>query len=465
MATYRYKAMLPTGVLVYGVFDADNQTALEAYLQTRGLRLLEANELSVDANVMRTTEVPRLTQLRVGDRIREALLTGMPVHQAVRAIAEEPLEHPLLMLMPWAVGFSCYVSLILVVLRLLIASVPNSLVALAAGVTLGLMVLTRWMTWLLDRRPRKILLKIADQMEQGEVRLEQYPQILPGELQSIQRSTLPSEVRAIAIAELVPQVAGMRLVRHQIASRLLAPLLISGLLFCGLYVFSLIVLPSFGQIFEDFGVEMPWMTAQLLSFGWVLQLMGVAGLFAFAAAVAVVLSAMYLFVTRDSFQSYVQGIPFLGTAVRWAMQARVARVLSVLIRNHADVQNAIRIATASSGVSDVERAGIRLSEALARPEDQWNPGRSLAGLPLSLTIRLTDSRCTEETRQETSQVFSGVAAALEAACSGQGAFIGLFVEMFVISFSGMLLGLIVISLFMPLIKLLNDLSIITGWWL
>lgn len=145
--------------------------------------------------------------------------------------------------------------------------------------------------------------------------------------------------------------------------------------------------------------------------------------------------------------------------------ARVARVLSVLIRNHADVQNAITIATASSGVSDVERAGIRLSESLARPEVQWNPGRSLAGLPLSLTIRLTDSRCTEETRQETSQVFSGVAAALEAACSGQGAFIGLFVEMFVISFSGMLLGLIVISLFLPLIRLLNDLSIITGWWL
>ncbi|MFO0979211.1 MAG: hypothetical protein U0996_22575 [Planctomycetaceae bacterium] len=465
MATYRYKATLPTGVLVYGVFDADSQSALEAYLQTRGLKLLEANELSVDANVMRTAEVPRLTQLRVGDRIREALLTGMPIHQAVRAIAEEPLEHPLLMLMPWAVGFSLYVSLILVVLRLLIPAVPNSLVALALGITVGLFVLARGMTWMLDRRPRKILLNIADQMERGDVRLEEYPQILPGELQAIQRSTLPSDVRAITIAELVPQVAGMRLVRHQIASRLLAPLLISGLLFSGLYVFGLIVLPNFRQIFEGFGIELPWMTAQLMNFGWLLQLMGVAGFFAFFGAVALVLLAIYLFVTRDSFQSHVQGIPFLGTAVRWAMQARIARVLSVLIRNHADVQRAIIIATASSGVSEVEQAGIKLSEALKNPDDKWNPGRTLAGLPLSLTIRLTDSRCTEETRQETAQVFSGVAAALEAACSGQGAFIGLFIEMFVISFSGMLLGLIVISLFMPLIKLLNDLSIITGWWL
>ncbi len=465
MATYRYKATLPTGVLVYGVFDADSQSALEAYLQTRGLKLLEANELSVDANVMQTAEVPRLTQLRIGDRIREALLTGMPIHQAVRAIAEEPLEHPLLMLMPWAVGFSLYVFAILMVLRLLIPAVPNPMVALSAGITLGLILLTRWMRWFLDRRPRRILLKIADQMERGDIRLEEYPQILPGELQAIQRSTLPSDVRAIAIAELVPQVAGMRLVRHQIASRLLAPLLISGVLFSGIYVFSLLVLPNFRQTFEGFGIELPWMTAQLMNFGWLLQLMGVAGFCAFFGVVAAGLFVMYLFVTRDSFQSHVQGIPFLGTAVRWAMQARIARVLSVLLRNHADVQKAIVIATASSGVSEVEKAGLRLSEALRGTEDKWNPGRALAGLPMSLTIRLTDSRCTEETRQETAQVFSGVAAALEAACSGQGAFIGLFVEMFVISFSGMLLALIVISLFMPLIKLMNDLSVITGWWL
>ena len=464
MPTFRYKAALSTGVPVYGVFDADSQSGLEAYLLTRGLRLLEANELSIDANVMRTAEIPRLTQLRVGERIREALLTGMPLHLAVRAIAQEPLEHPLLMLMPWITGFGIYVSLMMTVLWLMIPSFPPALVISPVVITLTLVLVHRWMIRQLDRRPRSVLLSIADQMERGQIQLENQPQILPGELNVVQNSSLPSEVRAITMAELVPQVAAIRIVRHRIASRLLAPLLISGLLFSGVYIFLLVVVPGFRRSFLDFGIEVPWITSQLLTLSWILELMGVAGLLAFVAIIAAMLSVLYLVITKDSFQSYVQGVPFLGTAIRWAMQARIARVLSVLIRNHANPQQSLVVATASSGLSEVADAGKRLSDGLTQP-DQWRPGPALSGLPLSLMIRLTDNRCTEETRQETAQVFSGIASALESACMGQGAFIGLFIEMFFIFFSGLVISFVVISLFLPLIKLLNDLSVITGWWL
>ena len=60
----------------------------------------------------------------------------------------------------------------------------------------------------------------------------------------------------------------------------------------------------------------------------------------------------------------------------------------------------------------------------------------------------------------TAQVFESYAMALDQASTGNGSFIALVCELLIVICAGFLVGFVVIAMFMPLIKLLNDLSII-----
>ena len=102
MPTYKYQSALSTGVSVFGIFDAADPSALDAYLQSRGMTLVEFSEIAIDKQLStQLAAIPRVLQLRIGERIQEAMLTGLPAHVAISAMAFEPFEHPLLMAMPW----------------------------------------------------------------------------------------------------------------------------------------------------------------------------------------------------------------------------------------------------------------------------------------------------------------------------------------------------------------------------
>ena len=107
MQTYKYQSVLPTGVAVFGVFDADSEAALEEYLLTRGMTLVTWSVVAIDKRLgTPLAAIPRVLQLRIGERIQEAMLTGLPAHVAIEAMAKEPFEHPLLMTMPWLSGMA-----------------------------------------------------------------------------------------------------------------------------------------------------------------------------------------------------------------------------------------------------------------------------------------------------------------------------------------------------------------------
>ena len=92
----------------------------------------------------------------------------------------------------------------------------------------------------------------------------------------------------------------------------------------------------------------------------------------------------------------------------------------------------------------------------------------LHGLPLSLLLRISDQGDSEHARQETAQSFMLFASSLEQASWGHGAILAVGVEILAIMVTAVVVSLLVISLFMPLIKLLNDLSVCvwtSGAWL
>ncbi|MCA9058394.1 MAG: hypothetical protein KDA85_07840, partial [Planctomycetaceae bacterium] len=101
MKSYQYRAENKLGIPVYGIRKAESEEELREQLAQLRLQLISCEALNWRRDKESQSISNRLQQLQIGGRVREALLTGMPAHEAVRALAAEPLESPLLLMMPW----------------------------------------------------------------------------------------------------------------------------------------------------------------------------------------------------------------------------------------------------------------------------------------------------------------------------------------------------------------------------
>ena len=405
-----------------------------------------------------------MLQLRIGDRLREALLTDMPAHVAVRAIAAEPIEHPVLMSMPWLMVSSVFASVVMMLLSILIPDGRLGLV-ISAGL-LPMLVVQLWAAawfWFVFR-PRRMLLRMADQLERGQHGSFTGLGLLPGELSTIMNSQLSSQTKATAVAELVPTLSGMRLKSHHFAAMFLSPLIALTLLMIGMHVILISIVVQFKEIFLGFGVELPGITMLFISLSDIASSLGLPGLFATATFMIAALVLLHILLVLPKTAELWESVPGLGLSVRWLMQARVARILGVLVRNRVGPADAITIAAKASGFSSVAESGKRIAEVIESGTPELAYTRQLSGLPLSLLFRVSGSKNSEAARQETAQAFQSYASALEQAASGNGSFIAVLFQMLIVISAGLLVGFMVISLFLPLIKLLNDLSLIV-WWL
>ena len=469
MPTYKYQSVLPTGVSVFGIFDAENEASLAAYLLTRGMTLVDCSEVAVDKRLgTPLAAIPRILQLRIGERIQEALLTGLPSHVAIAAMANEPFEHPLLMAMPWLSGLAgCAV----VVSYLLTIAVPEFALLLVpvAGFAL-LSCLGLWIAgyWWLQVRPRDMLLRLSRQMAAGGSEPLMQDAFVPMEIRSIMKSGMASEQKSLSVAELLPSLGIMQVQRHLFATKMVAPFLALLLLIPAGYSVSLIVIPKFKEIFVGFGVELPGLTVLVIGISDFVAKLGVPGLFGVVVLTSAVAVTFYGMIIWSPAAETLSVVPMLGTSLRLLMQARVARILGVLVRNHSSIGDAISVATDASGFPEVRRRGKEMAKDLRSGKPVNLVCNGLHGLPLSLLLRISDQGDSEHARQETAQSFMLFASSLEQASWGHGAILAVGVEILAIMVTAVVVSLLVISLFMPLIKLLNDLSVCvwtSGAWL
>ena len=469
MPTYKYQSVLPTGVSVFGIFDADSETALAAYLLTRGMTLVACSEVAIDKRLGKPlAAIPRILQLRIGERIQEAMLTGLPAHVAIAAMANEPFEHPLLMAMPWLSGMAgCAV----VVSFLLSIAVPEFVLLLVPAAVFALLTsLGLWIAgyWWLQVRPRDMLLRLSRQMAAGSSEPLMQDAFVPMEIRSIMNSGMAAEQKSLSVAELLPSLGIMQVQRHLFAMKMVAPFLALLLLIPGGYSVSLIVIPKFKEIFIGFGVELPGLTLIVIGISDLVSTLGVPGLIGVVFLTTAVTVTFYSMIIWSPAAEILSVVPMLGTSLRLLMQARVARVLGVLVRNRSSVGDAISVATDASGFREVRRRGKEMATELRSGKPVNLVCRGLHGLPLSLLLRISDTGNSEHARQETAQSFMLFASSLEQASWGHGAILAVVVEILAILVTAVVVSILVVSMFMPLIKLLNDLSVCvwtSGAWL
>lgn len=467
MPEFRYQAVQTGGLPVYGMQHAESEAQLRADLATRGLTLVSADTILMDASLqLQPYGLPRLYQLRIGERLREAFLTGLPAHDAVRAMALEPFEHPLLAVMPWCMVFGCFLLLPASAWSLL---VPGSFTfGIVTAVAVLVIVPLCWLILyqLLDRIPRRQLNRLAALLESGE---QQRPGSwfgMPKEIRAVMSADVGESQKALAISELIPALMGSRYHRHRFVLSLVGGLFAMSVLFLGGYLVEWQVIPGFKRLFQDFGVELPWLTSLLLTVSDMAVLGGLPGFISSSVILAGILLFAYFGTSYGPVAEAIARVPGIGLPVRWLMQAQFARVLAAMLQQDCSRSEALQAAAAATSFPGVRREGTRLADDLRNGRNLGVRSILLSGLPLSMlaTSRnrqaAADATASQSSSSGTgiSRCFYAVSSMLEQASQGHGRVFGMLLQITMTLISAVLIGLTVIALFLPMIKLLNDLS-------
>lgn len=459
MPRFRYEAVDSSGVPIHGTTDVESESALIKHLSVRGLELVSSSELSLESLVGAHAKLlPRLQQLRIGEQLREALLTGLPAHEALKAIAAEPISHPMLGVAPWLQAMSVLVFLALTGVWAAFGYFGG--IIPASGLLTFVVVPLVWMglIWIYRIKPKHLLHKLAGELESGSHISASLRTAMPREIQFVMKSQTDDATKARVAGDLVPALLGSNLRSQQFVMTLVGPLVLFAVVLFGIHSTLLFIIPKFKQIFEDFGTDLPVMTEMVVAMSDLAASLGTAGWLIVALCLAAGLIALVLGLSSGWGAELLESVPLFGVAFRWAMQAKVARVLAAMIRNNCAYPEAIRTATAGSGFQSVCRHGDLLAKELETQSGQALPSRQLSGLPISMLFSTENAANHDEHRAALADTFQNLSEMLDSATVGQGRLLAVILQFLTILFTAVIIAFGVLAMFLPLIKLLNALS-------
>lgn len=459
MPRFRYEATDQNGVPVHGTADAEHDAALTELLATRGLKLISASELSLDALIASNGgALPRLYQLRVGEQLREALLSGLPAHEAVRSVAAEPLSHPMLGVAPW---------LQLVASLAFVASFTGwwltgegGVLAVGTGLVAIVVVPVIWLVLrgIYQLQPKRLLRMLADRLEAGQQLPANLSHAMPAELKCVMQSDISDDAKARVAADLVPCLLGSSLKSQQFVMATVGPLAMLGVMFAVMYSGLLFIVPQFKAIFEGFGVELPGITVMVVGISDIVASLGIVGwvmMIAFGCAVLIVIASG---MTKGSIAQPLSRVPVFGMSFRWAMQSRVARILAAMLRNDCPYAESIKTACSGSDFNRVEALGKQMAKDLEAGEGAPTRSADLSGLPISMLFVSDGGRSDNDRRFGMAKTFQSLSEMLETATLSQGRLFSIIIQFFTLTVGAVTVGIVVLAMFVPLVKLLNDLS-------
>ncbi len=214
------------------------------------------------------------------------------------------------------------------------------------------------------------------------------------------------------------------------------------------------IIPKFKKIFEDFGTELPDITKLLIGMSDM-----VVSYFYLGPAIPIGLYLMIKLIKKNKHGEFAVDwlalrIPLLGKILQKSITARVTRTLGTLISSGVPILEALIIARDTSGNAvfrkafDQIYAAIREGESMAVPLKET---RIVDDMVVNMVDVGEETGALDEMLYKVADVYDEEVAVLVEGLIN-------LLEPLMVVVLGLIVGFIVIALFMPLIKLLNDLS-------
>ena len=214
------------------------------------------------------------------------------------------------------------------------------------------------------------------------------------------------------------------------------------------------IIPKFKKIFDDFGTELPGMTVALINISDV-----VVNYWYLGPALPFALWLMIKIIKKNKTGAYVVDwislrIPLLGMIFKKSIVARTCRTLGTLIASGVPILEALSITRDTAGNTVFYTAYEHIIAAIREGETMAVPLRETRTVD-EMVVNMVDVG--EETGALDNMLYKVADVYDEEVGVLVEGLVNLLEPLMVVCL-GLIVGFIVIALFMPLIKLLNDLS-------
>jgi len=252
-------------------------------------------------------------------------------------------------------------------------------------------------------------------------------------------------------------IAGTQIVsdlRQTVWMALAYPLiLLTALVAIGLFLLMVIV-PQFRTLFEGWGITIPLLTKSLLATS---EFMVDHGLWTVGICVGAIVATIALFrlmLGQASTRRFLWTVPFIGPLLRCSALARFAPVLSLLIEGRVPLDQALTLAGDAAGDVAIREDCRKLASSVRSGKTLEEAASETTRFPASFIRALSWEQYRDgfpEVVRSMSDMYAGRARALVALLVA-------VMPVLAVMFVGITVGLVVISLFMPLFELLQKLS-------
>ena len=313
-----------------------------------------------------------------------------------------------------------------------------------------------------DGKVRRGLKVMVAQLEAGrslETVLEN--RHVPFDLRGLVRVGLRSGHTGEVLSQYVRHTQHMHDLRRRMAMAWGYPLVLILSSTAILFYFLWFLVPQFTKIFEDFGTELPAITKSLI---WMSKTLHQHG----AVILLVLLWLVFVlrFLWRHAFSAAERRrllwcLPLVGNMIRSAAMARFSRLLGLLIENDVPLPEALRLAGQGTADAQLGEAAMDLADVVesGRPLTGNEPAcRRFPSTFVQLLSQMEDKKTKAAARHTLADACFSSARLFESQARVAAARITALCQPLIVIFTGCTVGYLVIALFMPLVKLLNDLS-------
>ncbi|MDZ4685433.1 MAG: type II secretion system F family protein [Planctomycetaceae bacterium] len=304
---------------------------------------------------------------------------------------------------------------------------------------------------------RSVLGELSDRVERGEplsVAFTAVRQRLPKGLVSLFDVGLARGRIDLLLGSYLDHVRRMSDVRASIWTSLSYPVLLTAVVAILGLLLTLFIVPMFTSIFEDFGTELPALTLFYVSLSRMVRQQGLWILLAVIVLAAGAWGLMRAIGGPALPQRLFREIPCFGRVFRWASLAGFTETLAMLVDMQSPLPEALRLAgQTTDDLTLSERAG-KLATALeqGKPLGEHGTGRMPLGRELAGVMRWADKpRLFADALRSSGEIFA-------ARSRVELHLLTWLFEPLLLFGVAVMVGLCLIAMFMPLIKLLNDLS-------
>ena len=211
------------------------------------------------------------------------------------------------------------------------------------------------------------------------------------------------------------------------------------------------VIPTFESIFVSVNVALPLPTQILINISHIMKRYLLLVVISLGLGIFAVSQAIKTDKGRLAFDTFLLKVPVIGKLLRKVAIARFARTLSTLQKSGVSILTALEIVGKTSGNKVIEKAIIKTKMSIKEGESIAQPLTASKVFPPMVTRMISVGEQTGKLEEMLGKVADFYESEVDAAVSGLTSLI----EPLIIAFLGLVVGGIVVSMFLPIVKLVQ----------